>query len=204
MRKKISAMLVVSIVLAGAYTSNALAQTTVTAQAADRATPLGAIEYFFTQLQAANFSGLPDAQQLERLAPLLDADLVTLIRRAQQVEQACARVTPAGDKPHMIEGDLFSGSNEGYTEVAYAQAQTKGQNAKLALHFIYTDTRFPAAHHFRNVVWPAEAQLRRDPAHSSWLLQDLKFEQGRGLRRDLHDFVAAAKRYCQVQTPGGQ
>lgn len=173
------------------------AQANPTVNSADPASPLGALEQLFSRLQAANFSGIPDSEQLKLLAPLLEADLVAMLERARQVEQACARSTPEGDKPHMIEGDLFSGSQESYTEVAYGQLTAQGRNRKLALSFIYTDTRFPPAHHFRNVVWPGVALLRPDKAGSAWLLHDLKFAQGRGLRRDLLEFMAAAKRFCQ-------
>lgn len=173
------------------------AQVNPSTQGADPASPLGALEQLFSRLHTANFSGLPDTGQLNLLAPLLEADLVAMLERARQVEQACARSTPEGDKPHMIEGDLFSGSQESYTEVAYGQLTAQGRNRKLALSFIYTDTRFPPAHHFRNVVWPGVALLRPDKAGSAWLLHDLKFAQGRGLRRDLLEFMAAAKRFCQ-------
>lgn len=158
--------------------------------------PRSTLSALFAELKSANISALPQSKDLLLLQNYLSKDLLRLFQEALQAETVCIAAAAADEKPTMIEGDLFSGNVEGFSELAYGKVSIAANHANVALSFMNTDTRFPHAHHFRNFAWPAQAMLVKDKNSGAWLVDDIRFFAPRGLRRDLHDYLQAAKRYC--------
>ncbi len=165
--------------------------------------PLSTLAAFFAEVKQAKISALPQTAELARLRTYLTQDLLTLLQQAQHAEQVCIAAAAPGDKPSIIEGDLFSGNVDGYTEVAYGKVTVSANHARVALSFMNIDQRFPHAHPFRSFVWPAEAVLQRNRQNTAWLISDLRFFSRRSLGHDLRDYLATAKRDCSANLKPG-
>lgn len=94
--------------------------TTLAGQAAEKKSdPFAAVrdaaKKFYTELRSEVIQGLPDDGQFKRLEPLITPELASLFRRAHAIQKKQMKEHP-DDKPHWIEGDLFSSSFEGVTK----------------------------------------------------------------------------------------
>jgi len=74
--------------------------------------PAARVEAFLAAYASTGSSGLPDAAQLDRLRPYLAPRLARLLADARAAQARYAAAHP-GDKPPLIEGDLFSSLFEG-------------------------------------------------------------------------------------------
>jgi hypothetical protein len=87
--------------------STALAVPTASAQSAAATT-----EGFYAKLAELRVRGLPTHKELALLAPYLDPQIVSLVKRDRRKQAAFVKRYP-DEKPPWIEGDLFSSLFEG-------------------------------------------------------------------------------------------
>jgi len=141
-------------------------------------------------------AGIPRAGELEQLRSLLSPALLAALQDAARAEDACALSAAPGDKPLMVEGDLFVGSYEGASEVALAAAVVEGDQAVVPANLIHLDPRFEKAHPHRVFVWQDRLQL----AHTTgrWQVVDVHPGTGDSLQATLASFIALAERECRM------
>lgn len=150
---------------------------------------------FYAWVLAHPSAGLPTPEQLAELQPLLSPQLHASLQAAATAEADCERSTAAGDKPLMIEGDLFVGLYEGASEVALGAATVDGELADVPATLIHLDTRFERTHPHRLFVWQDRLQLAR--AAGRWQVVDIHPGTGDSLQATLDSFIALADRECR-------
>ena len=138
--------------------------------------------------------GLPSAKERAELAKVLTPSLVQLLKTASETEARCVKAAPKGDKPLIVEGDLFVGNYEGASEVAYGEFKRQGDATVVETDLLYIDKRMPKAHKHRAVAWKDRVELRFDGAH--WLVQDVQFPQDRSLVTQLKAYIEDGRRAC--------
>jgi hypothetical protein len=99
------------------------------AQAATRKSPRAVASEFYALVVREDISGLPDGQEMRVLGPYLSRSLRSLFRRAQKSEAEAIRRTPAGDKPPVFEGSLFSCLYEGPQKFRIGRQKVSGRLA---------------------------------------------------------------------------
>ncbi len=167
---------------------------------AERAKPPGAepadtVRRFYAWVLAHPGQALPSAAQRQQLAQVLTPSLLQLLKTTSQTEARCLRDLAKGDKPDIVEGDVFVSHYEGATEVAYDEVQTEGDDQAIAqVQLTSIDTRFPKAHPHRAVVWRDTVVLRREGGR--WWVQDVQFVDRPSLVASLNDYVEAGDRSC--------
>lgn len=138
---------------------------------------------------------LPSAGERAKLAAFLSPVLLDLLREASVMEKRCIAAAPQGDKPLLLEGDLFAGNYEGATEVAYGEPVSQGEGSvSLDVNLMYVDTRFRKAHRHRAYAWKSELELRL--ADGRWRIGDVKFRHGGTLARGLEDYLREGREAC--------
>ena len=125
---------------------------------------------------------------------MLSASLIESLEAASAMEAKCVAAAPKGDKPHIIEGDLFVGNHEGATEVAYGKLRREGDTAFAESDLVYVDGRFPKAHRHRAVAWKDRVEMRRVGDH--WQVTDIRFAGNRTLAQTLKAYMAEGARTC--------
>ncbi|VXB93562.1 conserved exported hypothetical protein [Luteimonas sp. 9C] len=119
---RITLALVVSLAAAGCQQMAARGNAVATAPAACAgASPVDAAETFFRQVVTLNPRGLPSAEAMRTLGPLLSSGMQASIAHARVRQQAEIAASP-DDKPSFIEGSLFTSLFEGPTAVLSAEA----------------------------------------------------------------------------------
>jgi hypothetical protein len=98
-------------------------------QAAARESPRAVASEFYALVVREDISGLPDEQEMRVLGPYLSLSLRSLFRHAQKVEAEAIRRTPAGDKPPILEGCLFSCLYEGPEKFRIIRQRFSGRYA---------------------------------------------------------------------------
>lgn len=166
----------------------------VTAAAADAET---AARNFYAWVLSHPSAGIPGAEELEQLRPLLSAELVTRLQTAAMAQGDCERSVAADEKPLMLEGDLFVGSYEGASEVALGSVSVDDERADVSATLIYLDPRFALAHPHRAVVWQDRLQLARESG--SWRVADVHPGTGDNLRATLESFIEQSGRECRSE-----
>jgi hypothetical protein len=119
-----------------------------------------------------------------------------LIVEAAAMESRCVKAAARGDKPLILEGDLFAGNYEGATEAAYGAVHREADRAVIDVDLIYVDPRFPKGHKHRAVAWKDSVELGL--AGARWVVQDIKFQQDKSLASGLKDYLAEGARSCAV------
>ncbi len=157
-------------------------------------TPEGAAHEFYSWGLAHPSLGLPSPKQRTQLAKFLSPQLVQLLKEASDTEKRCVKAAPKGEKPNVIEGDLFVGNYEGATEVAYGNPQRDGESVVVESDLLYIDSRFPKSHKHRAIAWKDRLELQL--AGTRWLVQDVKFQQGRSLAAGLKEYIAEGAQSC--------
>jgi hypothetical protein len=157
-------------------------------------TPDGTVREFYSWVLAHPASALPSAKQRLKLAKFLSPELVQLLKDASDTEAQCVKAAPKGEKPNLVEGDLFVGNYEGASEVAYGTLQRDGDRAVIESDLMYIDSRFPKAHKHRAVAWKDRLELQQ--AGTRWLVRDVAFRQGRTLAAGLKEYRADGDRSC--------
>lgn len=82
-----------------------------------------AVSLFYTAVAKLRPSGAPTAEQRTELAPLLSAELIGLLERADAARTAARAAAPM-EKPPFTDGDLFSSLFEGPTAFTVGEPQT--------------------------------------------------------------------------------
>jgi hypothetical protein len=161
---------------------------------ADVRSPEGAMHEFYAWVLAHPSSALPSSGQRIRLARFLSPQLIQLLKDAAETQARCVKAAPRGEKPNVMEGDLFVGNYEGATEVAYGIPHPEGGGAVVESDLLYIDARFPKAHRHRAIAWKDRLELQR--VEGRWLVNDVKFQQGRSFAAGLNDYITEGARSC--------
>jgi hypothetical protein len=120
---------------------------------ADTQSPEDILHAFYAWVLAHPSVALPSPTERAQLAKLVSPQLVQLLQEASVTEARCIHSTRQGDKPNVIEDNLFVGNDEGATEVAYGEMHRNGNIFLVEVTLLYVDQRFPIAHPYRTVVW---------------------------------------------------
>lgn len=137
--------------------------------------PAQAAEAFYVAYHGMRFSGLPDAARQQRLAAHLSPRLQRELAAARAEQHRCAKRFP-DDKPPWIEGDLFSSSFEGFTEVAAGEVTAPAPaRREVAMAFRYREPGQPAADRAQ-VQWQDVAVMVRHAGR--WVLDDVRYQAG--------------------------
>ncbi|HKO61398.1 MAG TPA: hypothetical protein VJV03_09580 [Pyrinomonadaceae bacterium] len=128
------------------------------AQAAPRKSPRVVASEFYASVVREDISGLPDEQEMRALRPYLSLSLRSLLRRALKTEAEAIRRTPAGDKPPILEGCLFSCLYEGPEKFRVSRQRVSGQYAYVKVEQRagpdeWTDTLILVMERGRWLVW---------------------------------------------------
>ena len=120
----------------------------------------------YAKLRSSGLTGVPDAAQLSRLAPLLTPALRDGLAAAKKEQQRCAKAFP-GDKPPWIEGDIFSSCFEGFTSFRAGPSRARGQARTVMVRFRY------AGRKGSGVQWQDELVLRDEAGR--WRVDDVVY-----------------------------
>ena len=158
--------------------------------------PIDTIQSLFSWALVRPASALPSVKERARLATWITPELMKLLDTARITQDRCIRSAPRGEKPHVLEGDIFVGNEEGATEAAYQEPQQIGGKASVAVDLVYVDKRWPKGDWRRAVAWRAEVTL---VSHGTrWYVEDVRYAQGRSLRATLQSYNEDGARECVV------
>lgn len=152
------------------------------------------VQKFYAWTLAHPNTALPSPKERAALSQLLSADLLRLLDDAVVAEKRCIKTAPRGDKPNIVEGNLFVGNYEGATEVAPGDVHLDGEHAFAEPRLFSVDRRFPKGHKFRVIAWKDRVELGLVGGH--WVVTNVKFENGRSLQQNLQEYLAESKREC--------
>ena len=158
--------------------------------------PEESLHRFYSWVLAHPSRGLPSAAERGELAQVLSADLIEALKTASETEARCIEAAPKGDKPFIVEGDLFVGNHEGATEVAYGSSRREAGLLVAEADLFYVDDRFPKAHKHRAVGWKDRVEMRL--IGGRWHVSDVRFHHNRSLLASLKSYVAEGKRTCSL------
>lgn len=162
--------------------------TALTSQAEEKKSdPFAAVreaaKKFYTELRAEVIQGLPDDGQFKRLQPLITPELASLFPRAKAIQKRQMKEHP-DDKPHWIEGDLFSSSFEGVTKWEIGSAFSAPEcYGTVKVNLTYAEAGQKA------VTWTDTLLFKE--REGKWLLDDIRmggewaFKSGASLRHSL-------------------
>jgi len=156
--------------------------------------PINTIQSFFSWALERRASALPSVKETARLATWITPELLTLLDTARITQDRCIRSAPQGEKPHVLEGDIFVGNEEGATEAAYQEPQQLGGKTSVAVDLIYVDKRWPKGDWRRAFAWRAEVTLVS--RGTRWYVEDVRYAQGRSLRATLQSYNEDGARDC--------
>lgn len=166
-------------------------------KAAPGATPEDTAQRFYTWVLGHASAGLPTVKERGQLAEVLAPSLVQLLKDASETEARCIRVAPKGDKPDVIEGDLFVDVYEGASEVAYGEVRkADDDHATLPVQLALVDRRQPRAHPHRAVIWSDTVVLQRENAR--WWVRDVQFKDQRSLVGSLTEYIESGAKNCRT------
>ena len=161
---------------------------------------------FYTWVLAHPSRGLPSAGERGELAKVLSAALIESLETASETEAKCVQAAPKGDKPYIVEGDMFVGNYEGATEVVYGKPLRDADTVTVESALFYVDNRFPKAHKHRAVAWRDRVEMRL--AGDRWYVMDVHFDPKRSLLATLKAYIAEGARICGMpdrsKRAGGQ
>lgn len=114
--------------------------------------------------------GLPQPAQVDQLSVHLTETLQGRLKRAWAGQQAYAKRFP-GDKPPLVDGDLFSSLFEGPTSFAIGEAEMENTRVTVLVNFTYTDPSNPAS----VTKWTDRYVVVRGPRVGGWLIEDVEY-----------------------------
>jgi hypothetical protein len=152
---------------------------------------------FYAWVLAHPWRAIPSPKERAQLSELLSPELSRSLRLAADMEARCVKAAPKGEKPWIVEGDLFVGNLEGASEVAYGEAHPEGDAVVVDMDLMYVDRRFPKAHKHRTVAWKDRLELRNADGH--WRVSDVRFSGGRSLRQELQSYLDEGARSCSAR-----
>ena len=170
---------------------NALIAVCTSAQAQS---PDESLRVFYSWVLAHPSRGLPSAGERMELAKVLSPALIESLKTASETQAKCVEAAPKGDKPYIVEGDLFVGNHEGATEVVYGKPQRNADTVVVESDLLYIDSRFPKAHRHRAVAWRDRVEMRL--VGGRWYVADVHFQPKRSLLATLKSYVAEGLRTC--------
>lgn len=135
--------------------------------------PQNTLEQFYAKELVRPSAGLPTDAEREQLKRVFSPALITLLRDAKAAEMLCIRKAPAGDKPDLLEGNLYSGIYEGASEAVYTEQTIDGTQASVGVELVYADPRFPKGHPNRTAASTLRVLLHQEKGR--WLIDDLLF-----------------------------
>lgn len=138
--------------------------------------------------------GLPSTLERRTLAPLLSPRLAALLDDASATQARCDRAAAQGDKPLLIEGDLFVDNDEGATAVEIGASRHLGDRASVRAHLSHADLRLPASDKSLLVTWSDRLELRR--IGGQWRVHDVSFSRHDSLTGVLKAYLAEGARVC--------
>ncbi len=112
---------------------------------------------------------------------LLTPELAGLIEAATNKQAASAAALKAAgstDKPHMIEGDIFTSLLEGSTEHKVLSIKVNGTSAEAAVQFRHTQY---------NYEWNDRVQLQQ--INGAWKIDDVIYTPGKGAGKSTRDVL---------------
>jgi hypothetical protein len=113
---------------------------------------------------------------------LLTETLSRMVQQALETEtrdrERVLRSDHPADKPMLLEGELFAGLYEGYTEFRVQETVINGEMALMAVRF---------SNENYNIHWTDTLDLRRS---TSWKLHDVRYANGGTLQQTLRAFIA--------------
>lgn len=118
-------------------------------------------------------TGLPTDAERGELQAVFSPSLINLLGEAKAAEMRCINKAPAGDKPELLEGNLYTGIYEGASEVVYSDLTIDGNQAKAGLESVYADPRFPKGHPHRTAAATLRVLLHQEK--EQWLITDMIF-----------------------------
>lgn len=134
-------------------------------------------------------TGLPTDAEREELKAVFSPSLINLLGEAKAAELRCINKAPVGDKPELLEGNLYTGIYEGASEVVYTDLTIDGRQAKAGVESVYADPRFPQGHPHRTAAATLKVLLHQEK--EQWLIADMIFP-GRSemqLTKILQDYI---------------
>ena len=162
---------------------------------ADSPSPDAALQAFYAWVLAHPSRGLPSAKERAELAKMLSPEVIKLLKTASDMEAKCVRAAPKGEKPLIVEGDLFVGNYEGATEIAYGEPHREGDRVVVESDLMDVDKRFPKAHKNRAIAWKDSVELRQ--VDGRWYVDDVRFGDKRSLVGNLKEYIDDAGRSCR-------
>jgi len=164
--------------------------------AAQEAKPESTVKSFYAWVLAHPMRAMPPARERAQLAKLLSPKLVQLLGDAAATEARCVKSAPKGEKPDILEGDLFVNNHEGASEVAYGEARRDRDAMSVEANLVYIDRRYPRAHPFRAVAWRDRLELGLTDGR--WLIEDIKFADNRSFAASLGEYVESGRKNCKA------
>ncbi len=161
---------------------------------AEASSPEDATQAFYTWVLAHPEVWLPSASERAELTSTLSPALIKLLSATSDMEDRCIKTATKGEKPHVLEGSLFTGSYEGAVDVAYGKPRRRADAAFVTVDLVQVDTRFAKGHKHRVIVWKDRLDLRW--IDNRWLVDDIKFRQTRLLTTVLKQYTADGVRLC--------
>ena len=152
--------------------------------------PQHTLARFYARELTQPSTGLPSDAQRDQLGTVFSPTLITLLREAKSAETLCINKAPAGDKPDLLEGNLYTGIYEGASEVVYTEQTINGTQAVAGVQLLYADPRFPKRHSNRTAASTLRVLLHQEKGR--WLIDDLLFS-GRAetqLTKTLQDYIS--------------
>ncbi|RDS86208.1 DUF3828 domain-containing protein [Dyella psychrodurans] len=137
---------------------------------AGNAGPAATVDGFYRANAQLKVQGLPNDEQLRVLTPYLSARLLSAMRAAKAQQQICIQKHP-GDKPPLIEGDLFSSLFEGPTGFQVGVARVSGMRAQVPVHFRYDQAGTKDHPRWTDTV----LLVREGKAKRLWRIDDLRY-----------------------------
>lgn len=133
-----------------------LANLSITVVRAETTAPIDTAQSFFSWALVRHASPLPSPKERVEIANWMTPDLMTLLDTALITQDLCIRTAPKGDKPNLLEGDIFVGNEEGATEAAYQVTKPLTQQvvgkAVVTVDMVYVDQRWPRGDRRRTVA----------------------------------------------------
>lgn len=162
-------------------------------------TPDDTLRAFYTWVLAHPSLGLPAPHERIALAPVVSPRLLGLLDAAARTQERCTQAAPEGDKPLLLEGDLFVGNHEGATEIAYGELRRIGDRVSVESDLFYVDHRFPQGHRHRGVAWRDRVEIRL--IGNRWYVDEVRLRGARTLSGVLEAYIAEGAKSCTLPVP---
>jgi hypothetical protein len=134
--------------------------------------------------------GLPSEKLLTEPEEFLSRPLLALLHESLVAEGRCVKGTPAGLKPRIFEGNIFTGNYEGYSRIVSMKARVHRSTAVVEARMVYVESNQAADPHYWTDTLTLVAVKRQ------WLVSDVISQ---GQERSL---AGALKRYSSKQECG--